>query len=748
MQCNTCGYVNAVDVSFVASGHRCRRCGVVVFDGYRGDRRDDQGYEPARSGRLWLGALAIFFLLIAAAALLVPVPDSMAGEERPVAGGVIFAVLGLTALWFALPRPLTTIRLARSPLVIVFVLVALGPLIYFTTGISAGSIVWMVVAFLVGRGSRLPPARLYRRGRRLLPVVIISGVIMGAGLAGAAAIPKSSNAEILRNGKEISDELHDLAMGVANVGGFVFLLLGPYLLGIRSRAREAGAVEEEAVRVAEANRPRGLGDVLPVTDRLPGDVSATPGIFVGSDSRNLLWSPWRVPAMILGPTGAGKTTSVIIPTVLCAPGAVISTSTKLDVADATRSIRERVGPVMVFDPTGTVRTDLPLVGWTPLQGAESWSQARRMARTMVLAITTADDRNRGAYWIDPGIDLLAAGLHLTAVSGRSMGDLWSWMRQRNLSVFEPLIGALEAETPGKVDSRAEDIIAGQQRQEAAGAGRETSGYWTYVNRALAAYQTDEALEATARPPVDWGSVFARRGTVYIAASAQDQAETAPILAAFIDSAVQARYRLHASERHGQGSAPLLLALDEAANIAPLEDLPKIAAEGGGQSVTLLAVFQTIAQARNRYGAQADGFFSLFPTTMILPGVRDRDTVELVSRLFGEYLAQHMTQNYGSTAGASPSTSSGTGESLMYRPVAPFDEVATGRDGQMIVLAQGVRPEYVRMLPWFDPAWTQWRAWFEANHPVIRPAPPRPLAPPTVPPPGDAASRRSAKTDRQ
>lgn len=66
-------------------------------------------------------------------------------------------------------------------------------------------------------------------------------------------------------------------------------------------------------------------------------------------------------------------------------------------------------------------------------------------------------------------------------------------------------------------------------------------------------------------------MFARRGTVYIAASAQDQAETAPILAAFIDSAVQARYRLHANERHGQGSAPLLLALDEAANIAPLDD---------------------------------------------------------------------------------------------------------------------------------------------------------------------------------
>jgi type IV secretory pathway TraG/TraD family ATPase VirD4 len=371
-----------------------------------------------------------------------------------------------------------------------------------------------------------------------------------------------------------------------------------------------------------------------------------------------------------------------------------------------------------------------------------------MARTMVHAIATEDDRNRGGFWMDPGIDLLAAGLHLTAVAGRPMGDLWSWMRQRDLGVFEPLIGALAEAAPGRVDERATGIIAGQARQEAAGANRETSAYWTYVNRALAAYQTDEALAATARPPVDWAELFARRGTVYIAASGRDQAEAAPILAAFIDSAVQARYRLHAGQRSGPGSAPLLLALDEAANIAPLDDLPRIAAEGGGQGVTLLAVFQTIAQARVRYGAQADGFFSLFPTTMILPGVRDRDTVELVSRLFGEYLAHHMTSNYGSTSGQTSSTSSGMGESVMYRPIAPFDEVATGRDGQMIVLGQGVRPEYVRMLPYYDSSWTLWREWFEANYPVVRPAPPRPSAPPaTWPPPGDGGGRRSTNTGR-
>jgi len=53
---------------------------------------------------------------------------------------------------------------------------------------------------------------------------------------------------------------------------------------------------------------------------------------------------------------------------------------------------------------------------------------------------------------------------------------------------------------------------------------------------------------------------------------------------------------------------MLFALDEVANIAPLE-LPQIASEGGGQGLMLLAALQDLSQARARWGAQADGFLT-------------------------------------------------------------------------------------------------------------------------------------------
>ncbi|MGH8931158.1 MAG: TraM recognition domain-containing protein [Egibacteraceae bacterium] len=50
---------------------------------------------------------------------------------------------------------------------------------------------------------------------------------------------------------------------------------------------------------------------------------------------------------------------------------------------------------------------------------------------------------------------------------------------------------------------------------------------------------------------------------------------------------------------------LLLALDEAGNIAALRYLPTLATTGRGQGIALLSIFHDLGQLRHRYGAQAD-----------------------------------------------------------------------------------------------------------------------------------------------
>ena len=54
--------------------------------------------------------------------------------------------------------------------------------------------------------------------------------------------------------------------------------------------------------------------------------------------------------LVIGPPRSGKTSSLVVPSVLDAPAAVVSTSTKPDVLKATTVHRGRLGRCFLFDP--------------------------------------------------------------------------------------------------------------------------------------------------------------------------------------------------------------------------------------------------------------------------------------------------------------------------------------------------------------------------------------------------------------
>ena len=73
-------------------------------------------------------------------------------------------------------------------------------------------------------------------------------------------------------------------------------------------------------------------------------------------------------------------------------------------------------------------------------------------------------------------------------------------------------------------------------------------------------------------------------------------------------------------------------------------------EGAGQGLLTLACLQDLSQARSRWGGAAEGFFSLFGTTVVLPGIGDVRTLEAISSLAGEAGGTHPL---GERAGAGP-----------------------------------------------------------------------------------------------
>src|SRR5579863_9696025 len=105
---------------------------------------------------------------------------------------------------------------------------------------------------------------------------------------------------------------------------------------------------------------------------------------------------------------------------------------------------------------------------------------------------------------------------------------------------------------------------------------------------------------------------------------------------------------------GRLALPLLLCLDEAGNVAPLPNLAEIASTAPSHNIQLVSIFHDVAQARSRYGRQADTVINSHRARMLLPGVADLDTLRYFSGLVGEEEIREITRTTGA-GGSSRST---------------------------------------------------------------------------------------------
>src|SRR5664279_1512542 len=101
------------------------------------------------------------------------------------------------------------------------------------------------------------------------------------------------------------------------------------------------------------------------------------GLYLGHDRHGWHFADSQHSVLVLGPPRSGKTSALLIPNILCANGAVVTTSTKPDVLDATLAARSLVGTCHVFDPSASVadRPGVHRLRWSPLPACRSWRTA-------------------------------------------------------------------------------------------------------------------------------------------------------------------------------------------------------------------------------------------------------------------------------------------------------------------------------------------------------------------------------------
>ncbi|HEY2704436.1 MAG TPA: TraM recognition domain-containing protein [Candidatus Dormibacteraeota bacterium] len=360
-------------------------------------------------------------------------------------------------------------------------------------------------------------------------------------------------------------------------------------------------------------------------------------VVIGFSGRTWITAPWQHSAILLGGMGTGKTRRVIIPNVLAWTGCVLTTTTKRDVLDACAAVRSHRGTVWCFDPLGVLGGTPPAVRrltWSPLRGCRDRDTARQRAFHL------CQDAGKGSvdrtHWRTRGTQLLTELLHAAALEGLPMSTVVSWTSGFRI---EPAMQILERHH----DLFGLQVLKGIARTP----DRERSSFWSAVAGILSAFDTEavlrcaDAADACGFEPYEF---LTGANSIFVVAPSDAQVDLSPLVVGLVEEVRTAALRV--SDRFGQLPVPLLLALDEVANICPLESLPSIVSEGRSRNIVVLAALQNMGQAVTRWGKDtAWGLvFGGGVATVLFPGCGDGEVLDRIEKLAGEHWVPQRTRS--------------------------------------------------------------------------------------------------------
>ncbi len=390
--------------------------------------------------------------------------------------------------------------------------------------------------------------------------------------------------------------------------------------------------------------------------------------------------------IVFGPTQSHKTSGLAVPALLEWKGPVVAASVKTDLIDRTIGLRSSWGEVLCFDPSGS--TGLASASWSPLASSRTWPAARRAAAALTeVARTSVGTMSDGDFWYATAARMLAPLLFAAAFGGRDMADVIRWVDTHEEAEVLELLGATGV---APALHAAWSTFGKEERQR--------SSVYTTVETILEPFagELTGTEDAPERAVIDPFRLLGGCNTLYLCAPAHDQRRLTPLFVSVVRHLVDYAYD-RVALTHRPLDPPLLLVLDEAANIAPLGDLDSLAATAAGHGVQLVTVWHDMAQITARYGARATTVVNNHRAKLFLSGISDPATLDYASQLIGDEEVLLPATTHGGRGGPSTTRSPST------RRLAPPDSLRRTVPGQGVLVYGDLPPARLQLRPWFaDP----------------------------------------------
>ncbi len=377
---------------------------------------------------------------------------------------------------------------------------------------------------------------------------------------------------------------------------------------------------------------------LPHFDVVPGQ-----RVYLGldpADGYRPCWSAAEDSIGVVGPPRYGKSSGVLMPTLMTWDGPAVVTSTRGDLLRFSGNQRWRLahpynGTVHVYDPFAS-EPGVTSAQWSPIAGCENPSVAYRRASAMVAVVGQGiTDSN---HWRSGAAVILRGMFHAAAIAGEDLRAVRRWLARQETGDPAQIIRDSDSEAAGwATDLTAMNLLG----------DRERGSFFSVARTCLDATAEPRALASTYGPSLDIDAFLNSRSTLYIVGPSHYQSVAAPLVVGLVDAIAQRAAELAARRPGGRLDPGLLLCLDEVANIAPLESLPGLVSEGGGRGIVTLWAAQSLAQLRARYGA--DGQQAILTATtakLIYGGMSNGADLRDISAWAGEYREPQVTYYAG------------------------------------------------------------------------------------------------------
>ena len=225
-----------------------------------------------------------------------------------------------------------------------------------------------------------------------------------------------------------------------------------------------------------------------------------------------------------------------------------------------------------------------------------------------------------------------------------------------------------------------------------------SSIYATIENVLAGYADPDLATATTTATtvdqIDIAEWLAGDNTIYVIATAHEQARLRPVLNVLIQQAIRAAYDT-ATVNGGALPHPCLVMLDEAGNIAPLRDLPGYAATARSHDISLVTIWQDLAQLKAIYGDRAQTVLNNHRAKLFGTGIADDATLDYLSRLIGD--RPHTELNRSGDLGTGRRSIS---EHTSYRRSAPVDTIRRVQMNRALLLYGRELPAQIELRPWF------------------------------------------------